>query len=512
MATTTRIQFRRGYSTAYAGNPTTIGGRSTSLSSGFVWKTDSLLEEGEIGYEIDTGKFKIGKLNNIGDRTPWANLPYAGGSELISATGIGLVFNDQNNAYTIHSFITGVVGGQEGITFQTLPLSGLLNNPNASGTYYRIGLSTKLEDLHDSYFSFNNNLISSTGSVGGTGIVISGYNNSTIALNPNGGTVTSSGIDIRNITAPITVTEAVGGLSKGVNLTSSSGITEILRIMLEKVFEPTVGQVPSVSMNLSGSVSPAGSSSSFVAGGRYEVGTTGNITISSTLVQGYVAGTGLGAGWDPNGNQGVRAGIATAYSRTLGGNTNTDFATSNTISSYSVVLGSNTASATINHASGITPKNSIGNNSTTLPVLQAGTVSNTITLTGVRRMFYVYDTTGSAPSTSANVRALTSSGATFESGKSIWDYGPGTVFRIAAPVGTKRIIVAVPSGLYSLGNSITVLDETSLNADISSSYNNNLTTISVSGANGASAITYNIYSFIPDVPFANTSTHKITLN
>lgn len=505
MAVNTRIQFRRGYSVGYSGGQ--IGSRPATGEN--TWKNDSVLLEGEIGYEIDTGRFKIGKLSN-GTEMLWENLPYAGGSALTAQSGISLVFDQAKNAYTLYSVVTGLAGGQDGISFQTFPLSDLV--PNAVGSGYRIGLSSKLEDLHDSYFTFNNNLLASNNSISGTGIVISGYNQSTIALNPDGGIVTASGINIRNLTAPITVTEAVGGLAKGVNLTSSSGITEILRTMLEKVFEPTVGQPPSVTMGLSGSVSPAGSSSSFVAGGRYEVGTTGNITISSTLVQGYVAGTGLGAGWVSAGNQGVRAGAATAYSRSLGGNTNTDFATSNTISSYSVILGSNTASATINHASGITPKNSIGNNSTTLSVLEAGTVSNTATFTGVRRLFYVYDTTASAPTTSAQVRALSSTGATFLSSKSVWDFGAGTVIKITAPIGTKRVILAIPSGLYSLGNTVTVLDETSLNADISASYNNNLTTVPVAGANGASPVTYNIYSFIPDAPFTNESTHRITLN
>lgn len=501
MAANTRIQVRRGYSSNYS-SATQIGATPT----GIKWLSNSSLAEGEIGYEIDTGKFKMGKYIG-GGLASWSALPYAGGSALISETGIGFKFNDSNNAYTLYSYITGIAGGQDGITFQTLPLSGLLNDTSVSGTYYTIGLSTKLENFQDSNISISSNTLSSTSD----GITVSGYNLSTISLNPDGGIVTASGINIRNITDSITVTSAIGGLSVGQSFTTASGITNILKKMLEVVYEPTVGQVPSVTMSFGGAVSPVGSSASFAANGRYEVGTTGNITISSSLVPGYVAGTGTGAGWVSGGNQGVRAGAATAYSRTFNSSTNTDFATSHIVNSYSVALGSNTASATITHSSGITPKNSLGVNSTTLTVLAAGgTVTNTSTFTGVRRLFYAYDTTTSAPTTSANVRSLSSTGATFDSGKSIWDYGPGTVFRMTIPVGTNRVVVAVPSGLYSLGNTITVVDETSLNADVTSSYTR--TNVSVSGANGASAVTYNVYSFIPAGPFSNISTHKLTLN
>jgi hypothetical protein len=486
MARNTKIQLRRGLAAD--------------------WLPNTVLAPGEIGFELDTGKFKIGATGlGLTAGSNWDGLPYAGGSALISSTGIGFRFSSLNNAYTLYSYITGISGGQDGITFQTLPLSGLLNDTSVSGTYYTIGLSAKLENFQDSSISISSNTLSSTSS----GITVSGYNLSTISLNPDGGIVTASGINIRNITDGITVTSAIGGLSIGESFTTSSGITNILKKMLEVVYEPTVGRVPGVTMGLSGAVSPVGSSSSFTTSGRYEVGTTGNITISSTLDQGYVAGTGLGAGWRSGGDQGVRAGAATAYSRTFNGNTNT-VGTSHTVNSYAVVEGPNTASATITHASGITPINSLGANSATTTVLAAGgTVTNSAAFTGVRRLFCSYDTTASAPTTSANIRSLPDVTVTFESGKTFLNYGPGTIFRVEPPAGTRRVIVAVPVGLYSLGNTITVFDETS-NSFITTGYP--LTTVSVAGANSAAAVTYNVYSFIPDGPFVGSSTHKITLN
>lgn len=459
------IQFRRGYSMGYSGPQ--IGDIPVGSGS---WTGGIQLAEGEVGYEIDTGKFKIGRRNAGGSLITWENLDYGGGGGgggIIPGSGIGILVNPSGDD-TLYSVLTNT---DNNLSIVENSLSSII--PNATGTYYDVKLA----------------------------------NNISVS-----GTIASSGINLRNITESITVTEAIGAIPAGTVFNSGNAITTILKQILEKVFEPTIGQNPGVIMSLSGSVSPAGSSASFTNAGRYEVGTTGNITVSSTLDQGWVRGSGLGANWVESGNQGVRAGAATAYNRTLtGGLTNSTFATSNTFNNYSVVLGSNIASGIITHNSGITPKNSLGVNSTTLTVLASGlTVTGSHTFTGVRRLFYSFDTTSSAPTTSADIRALNSTGATFESSKSIWDFGVNTVFRVTPPVGTRRVVVAVPSGLYSLGNTITVLDETSLNANISSSYI--LTTINVSGANGASAVPYNVYTFIPDSPFANSATHRITLN
>lgn len=459
------IQFRRGYSMGYSGSQ--IG--DTPLADN-TWTGGIPLAEGEVGYEIDTGKFKIGRRNAGGTLITWENLDYGGGGGgggFVPGSGIGILVNPSGDD-TLYSVLTST---DNNISIVANQLSSLI--AGTTGTYYDVKLA----------------------------------NNISVS-----GNVSSSGINLRNITDSITVTEAIGAIPAGTVFNSGNAITTILKQILEKVFNPTVGLQPSVGITLSGPVSPVGSSSSFTNNGRYEVGTTGNITISSTLSQGQVLGTGLGAGWVTTGNQGVRAGIATAYNRTLtGGLSNTTFATSNTFTNYAIALGSNIASGIITHDSGITPKNSLGVNSTTLTVLASGgTVSNSNTFTGVRRLFYSYDTTGSAPTTSSNVRSLGSTGATFESSKSVWDFGPGTVLRVTPPSGTTRVVVAVPSGLYSLGNTITVLDETSLNANISSSYI--LTSINVSGANNFASVPYNIYTFIPDGPFANSATHKITLN
>ena len=51
--------------------------RDTSVN---WWTANTILNEGEIGYETDTGNFKIGKLDVTKQRIPWRSLNYSMGS------------------------------------------------------------------------------------------------------------------------------------------------------------------------------------------------------------------------------------------------------------------------------------------------------------------------------------------------------------------------------------------------------------------------------------------------
>lgn len=122
MARNTKIQLRRGTASQ--------------------WTTaDPVLAEGEIGYEIDTGRFKIGKTGG----TQWSLLPYAGNTEIIAESGIGAVFDPGNNRYIIQSIIEP---SGTGLSVEKIELSGDgLTAP--SGSYYKIGLDDRLQALAD---------------------------------------------------------------------------------------------------------------------------------------------------------------------------------------------------------------------------------------------------------------------------------------------------------------------------------------------------------------------------
>jgi hypothetical protein len=489
MALNTKIQFRRGYSAGYSSEADLINNRPIDENN--TWKEDDTLAEGEIGYEVDTGKFKIGKYIN-GSAAPWASLPYAGGSALTAENGIALKLDQADNAYSIYSYITGVAGGQEGITFSVHPASEILTEEDGeviTGTYYQIALSDKLENFHDSNISISDNLISSSTD----GITVSGLNNSTISLNPDGGTVEHSGVNIRNLFLPtntnITVTENVGGLTKGTVLTNASGIVDVLQTLLEKVFEPNVDPSPS----LSPSVSPIAHNT------NTEAGTISNLIITANFNQGIVRGTGLGADWVSNGNQGVRAGAATQY--TING-TNNGTTSSLTLSNYEVVDGANNFPISVNHATGIVPKNSLGNNSTTLGQLTAGTLNNTATVNGRRNLFYGALSTVNDPPTATTIRNLSA----------ILNPSLTTQFQLTAPINTRTMIVAVPSGANygSVANGNFSALDNNTNLMITNSFQS--ISVSVPGANNYNPIVYKVWYYINGAPSPEPSTYTINLN
>lgn len=120
MARNTKIQLRRGTAAQWS-------------SSG------ATLAEGEIGYEIDTGRFKIGKTGG----SLWSVLPYAGGSDILPGTGIATLFDGSLNAYTISSVIESSGNGLS-LSRISFPGNGLTA---PSGSYYSIGLSNRLQNL-----------------------------------------------------------------------------------------------------------------------------------------------------------------------------------------------------------------------------------------------------------------------------------------------------------------------------------------------------------------------------
>jgi len=134
------IQFRRGYSMGYSGSQ--IG--DTPLV-GNTWTGGIQLAEGEVGYEINTGKFKIGRRNSSGTLITWENLDYGGGGGgggLIPGSGIGILVNASGDD-TIYSVLTNT---DNNLTLIENQLSSLI--PGATGTYYDVGLADNLSGIN----------------------------------------------------------------------------------------------------------------------------------------------------------------------------------------------------------------------------------------------------------------------------------------------------------------------------------------------------------------------------
>jgi hypothetical protein len=138
------IQVRRGYSMGYSG--AIIG--STPLS-GNTWTGGIQLAEGELGYEINTGRFKIGRRNASGVLITWENLDYAGGGGLdggvIPGSGIGILVNASGDD-TIYSILTNDANDTN-ISITSGNITDII--PSATGFYYKLGLADSLSNIEN---------------------------------------------------------------------------------------------------------------------------------------------------------------------------------------------------------------------------------------------------------------------------------------------------------------------------------------------------------------------------
>jgi hypothetical protein len=463
MSVRNRIQVRRGYSMGYSGEPIPSGNTGYSFDPATTtWLANSILYEGEIGYEVDTGKFKIGRKDvDTGDLISWENLDYGGGGGgiggLIAGSGIGIVdlIGEDDSLFSI------IASGDNNLTIELKDISSLIDG--AVGSYYELGLADDLTDINSINVS---------------------------------GNIVASGVDVRNITTSIVATENIGAIPAGQSFDTNDAITDILKQILEKVFEPTVNPEPSLNMTLS---FPGGISNL----GNVEAGTTGDVTINASFNQGLVKGTGLGASWNPTANQGVRAGSATQYTIN---SQNMGLTPSLTINNVTVADGTTTYNSnSVAHATGIVPQNSLGQNSTTLTQLAAGTINgNNVSINGRRKVFYGTSTSViDPPTTSSEIRNLSGS-----------ELNPtlNTTFNIVAATGIRTMIVAVPSGAgySSVANGNFAVLDTNTNLFITPSFES--TSINVEGASGYDAVTYKVYYYVNNAPTTEVSTYNVRLN
>ena len=199
-----------------------------------------------------------------------------------------------------------------------------------------------------------------------------------------------------------------------------------------------------------------------------EIGTHKNISYTATLSAGSYA-------YGPN--TGIVAGTVTATcdGKTLTGATGT----------FEGVVAEATekkVSVSIEHGAGATPKTNLGN-AYEAGKIAAGTKTATSSgLKGVRYMFWG-PVTDDVELNSANVRALTHNKAS----------ATGALATFGAGTGAKKVIVAVPSD-----RKITkVIMPSALNADVTALFVKQSATVNVEGANGYTAVPYNIYVYQP---------------
>ena len=228
-----------------------------------------------------------------------------------------------------------------------------------------------------------------------------------------------------------------------------------------------------------------------------------SVSVSSSQVKAYEAGTNVTVSYNATLNAGSyqygpATGItATSWNVTFDGQT----LTANSGSFTQIQVGEDKTnlriSATAQYGDGAIPKTNLGNNYVDGQI-KAGSKSNqTGAITSYRQIFYGANSSTDTI-TSAIIRSLT---PTNKAASAM------TINSIKATNGTKRIIVAIPqsSGLEITSANIT----TSLNADVTSSYVKG-DTVQVEGANGYTAVPYDVYVYQP-ASIDPTEDHKVVI-
>lgn len=289
-----------------------------------------------------------------------------------------------------------------------------------------------------------------------------------------------------------------GNLTKNADGTATlnskgKSVLGVLTEILSKRLQPGTPTQPSISgFNLSGAKAvEAGTSmaqASYTAGtlnpGSYQYGPETGVTASNWVVQritndgneqiASVDAASLDAGTDNNGGAGFIIG---------------DQGGENVVSSLRY-------KAIATHGAGVTADDNLGDDSSPAVSIAAGTKEKTTSAyTPFRNVFYGASTTKPTLDSSA-IRTLTPTGKA---------YAAGTL-TINVPAGAQRVAIACIAGKPGVTK---VINETAMNADVTSTFVQS--SVNVEGAEGYTAVAYNVWVFEPAVPYENAATLKVTL-
>ena len=280
-----------------------------------------------------------------------------------------------------------------------------------------------------------------------------------------------------NLASSLAVPTAVGGIDAGTTVAdlNTKTIVEILNDLLFPTVLASIGTNKSVTLTTT-------------SGGTYEVGTALTRTLTANFNPGSITNGDGTPGPD-------LVGSATNYRFTGTGISQTD-QSGNTLSiTWNVVLNDNDWDVIVTHDSGTgTYTDNKGNTGTNLDGNRvAATVSDTNTspnFTGRYRLFY--GTGGTTPTTSAEVRALSS------------EFDTDNTFTLVTGTTDTKFKIALPPNRTI----VSVIDTGNLNADVTSTYV--LSTISVDDAGGTPR-TYNYYEANYGSPYPTSTNHVVTI-
>lgn len=274
--------------------------------------------------------------------------------------------------------------------------------------------------------------------------------------------------------------DKVGNLTKDTNgtatfATKGKTVAEAFMEIFTKVLQPTITANPAVTLTAANNKA-------------YEVGTSVTPTYRASLSAGsytYGPATGITAtSWSVTNNQ---TGEAKETYTTASGS----------FSDITVGDSTNyTITATATHGDGAIAKNNVGGNSSPEVKISSGSKSKTsAAITGYRSWFTYVGTDNTTTIDSAFVRKGTNKGAA------------GTSFNVnlTIPAGTKRVFVAIPSSKSKSLSS--VIDVDGMGLDVKANFTK--TTVSVEGANGYTAVNYDVFH-VENSAGLKATTYKFT--
>lgn len=270
-------------------------------------------------------------------------------------------------------------------------------------------------------------------------------------------------------------------------------VLELFKSMTTKTLQPTITAQPSISgFNLSGAgaveagtqIAQANYTGATLNPGSYQYGPATGVTAESWAVSrvtnlgsqqiANISGVSLPAGDDDNSGVGFIIG---------------DQGGDNVFSSlrYSLV---------VNHTGGVTALDNLGGESDPPVAIAAGSRSkSTSAYTPYRN--YFYGATASKPEIdSAYIRGLTKSNRAYSAG----------TFTLNVAAGSQRVVIACIATAVGVTQ---VINETALNADVTSTFTKS--TVAVEGAEGYTAVSYNVWTFEPATPYENAAVLRVTL-
>ena len=289
-----------------------------------------------------------------------------------------------------------------------------------------------------------------------------------------------------------------GNFTKSANGTSTlpakgKSVAAFLEEMLSKRLQPTITAQPSISgFALTGakaveagtSLANANYTAATLNPGSYQYGPETGVEASNWKVERITDlattqvasqdAASLAAGTDDNGGAGFQIG---------------DQGGEGVVNSLKYKL-------TVTHGAGVTAKDNLGSDSDPAVSIAAGTkTKETGAYTPFRNVFYGAST-DKPTLDSAAIRALTPTGKAYTAG----------TLTINVPAGAQRVVIACIAGKTGVTK---VINETAMNADVTSTFAKS--TVPVEGAEGYTAVDYNVWVYEPAVAYENPAVLKVTL-